>query len=221
MTYIKVSGCYPIPPPPPFAWHCPAPKCRVVPSLGGEDTMGSCGCLHRGARCPSQFFARQEAWPPSTSALWGAMVLVARPPPTLNWLVVCAAGHAKKRPSQHRGSLYACWPAARLGLAASVSPPTLPLRLTQLRWRLAADHQRPPWRCWSQAGSQPAPRRLPEKLCPTTGRAKLKRTPALACVLHVICTLCVSLYMSRTHAFPPVSALEPRRLARRLRQSGS
>ena len=43
--------------------------------------MGSCGCLHRGARCPSQFFARQEAWPPSTSALWGAMVLVARPPP--------------------------------------------------------------------------------------------------------------------------------------------
>ena len=53
-----------------------------------------------------------------------------------------------------------------------------------------------------------------EKLRPAAGWAKFNEHPPGVCVLHVIFTLRVGLYMIRTHAFPPYDALEPRRLAR-------
>ena len=55
---------------------------------------------------------------------------------------------------------------------------------------------------------------LSEKLRPAAGWAKFNEHPPGVCVLHVIFTLRVGLYMIRTHAFPPYDALEPRRLAR-------
>ena len=57
---------------------------------------------------------------------------------------------------------------------------------------------------------------MSEKLCPAAGRAKSIEHPPGVCVLHMIFTLRVCLYMIRTHAFPPFDALELRRLACRL-----
>ena len=71
-----------------------------------------------------------------------------------------------------------------------------------------------PWR--AQASSlKPGTRQgMSEKLRPAAGWAKFNEHPPGVCVLHVIFTLRVGLYMIRTHAFPPYDALEPRRLAR-------
>ena len=60
---------------------------------------------------------------------------------------------------------------------------------------------------------------MSEKLCPAAGRAKSIEHPPGVCVLYVMFTLRVCLYIIRTHAFPPYDALEPRRLARRLGNS--
>ena len=157
--------------------------------------MGSRGNLHRGARCPSQFLARQETWPPSTCALRGALVLVARSSPTLNWLAVCAAGKREKGTLAAPRVPYACFASSAPGFGG-IDLPTNPTTkaVTNRAGALQLTTSARLGAAGRQAEAQHTPRRLPEKLCPTTGRAKLKRTPALACVLHVICTLCVSLY---------------------------
>ena len=71
LRYVKVSGCDPIPPPPPFAWDRLA-LCKEVPGSGGEDTMGSRGNPPPGRQGASaSSFAGRESGLPAASAAGG------------------------------------------------------------------------------------------------------------------------------------------------------
>ena len=71
LRYIKVSGCDPIPPPPPFAWDRLA-LCKEVPGSGGEDTMGSRGNPPPGRQGASaSSFAGRESGLPAAYAAGG------------------------------------------------------------------------------------------------------------------------------------------------------
>ena len=83
--------------------HQPSPGTHLqrtagrCPARATSTRWATSATPHRGGRCPSQFLARQGTWPPSTCALWSAVVLVARASPTLNWLAPHAvAGDAQR-----------------------------------------------------------------------------------------------------------------------------